>query len=143
MGRCADSLRRLGDYGGEHGIHVLVENHGGLSSHAPSLVDVMRRAASYYVGTLPDFGNFPEGTDIYRAVEMMMPYARAVSAKCHDFDAEGQESRIDFARMLKVVLDAGYRGHVGIEYEGSRLSEHDGITAARDLLVSLGGALGA
>jgi sugar phosphate isomerase/epimerase len=137
--RCADSLRRLADYGSTRGIAIIAENHGGLSSHPESIVSVMRAAGSALVGTLPDFGNFPDSVDRYEAVAAMMPFAKAVSAKCHDFDAEGNETRTDYVRMLSIVLDAGYQGHIGIEYEGSRLSEHDGILACRDLLRRLGG----
>jgi len=114
-----------------------VENHGGLSSDPESLVQVMERAAHPSVGTLPDFGNFPAGTDRYQATAAMMPYARAVSAKCYDFDADGNETSIDFERMMRIVVDAGYRGFVGIEYEGQRLSEPEGVLAAKRLLERL------
>lgn len=136
----ADSMRRLADHGLERNISVIAENHGGLSSHPESLARVMELANAGFgdlqpVGTLPDFGNFPAQTDRYAAIKAMMPWAKAVSAKCYDFDpGSGEETTIDFGRMLKIVTDAGYRGHVGIEYEGGRLSEHDGILAARDLL---------
>ena len=85
-------------------------------------------------GTLPDFGNFPPETDIYNTVEMLMPYAKSVSAKSYDFDEKGDETKIDYYRMMKIVLDAGFRGYVGIEYEGERLSETDGIIATKKLL---------
>jgi L-ribulose-5-phosphate 3-epimerase len=96
-------------------------------------------------GTLPDFGNFlieadaadPSGGlwyDRYRGVGELMPYAKAVSAKSHDFDERGAETATDFTRMMQIVLDAGYRGWVGIEYEGSTLSEPDGIRATKKLL---------
>ena len=64
-----------------------------------------------------------------------MPYAKAVSAKSHDFDAAGNETGTDYDRMLRIVLDAGYRGYVGIEYEGEGLSEQEGVRKTRDLLV--------
>ena len=90
------------------------------------------------IGTLPDFANFQirEGDeyDRYQGVQELMPFAKAVSAKSHDFDEEGNETVTDFTRMLRIVLDAGYRGYVGIEYEGSRLSESDGILATKALL---------
>jgi hypothetical protein len=85
-------------------------------------------------GTLPDFGNFPPDTDRYEAVEMLMPFAKAVSAKSYDFDDKGDETLIDYPRMMKVVLDAGYKGFVGIEYEGRRLGETEGIVATKKLL---------
>ncbi len=90
------------------------------------------------VGTLPDFGNFRLGGgkeyDRYKGVTELMPFAKAVSAKSHDFDAAGDETHTDYMRMMKIVLDAGYRGYVGIEYEGGKLSERDGIAATKKLL---------
>lgn len=141
MRRCGDSLRRLAEYAAPQGINVIVENHGGLSSHPASLVRAIELAARANVGTLPDFGNFPEGVDRYEATRAMMPYAKAVSAKCYDFDERGEETTIDFARMMRIVVDAGYHGYVGIEYEGDRLSEHDGIVAAKRLLERVGETL--
>ena len=86
-------------------------------------------------GTLPDFGNFPDTIDRYDAVDAMMPHAKAVSAKCYDFDDHtGDETKIDFERMMDIVAGAGYSGYVGIEYEGERLSERDGILACKKLL---------
>jgi hypothetical protein len=117
-----------------------VENHGGLSSDGAWLAGVIERADHRLAGTLPDFGNFRIGADPeewydrYRGVGELMPYAKAVSAKSHAFDDEGREIGTDYRRMLRIVLDAGYRGYVGIEYEGQTLSEHDGVIATRDLL---------
>lgn len=140
--RCADSFGRLTEYAAKSKINVIIENHGGLSSHPESLIKVMKIVNSPYFGTLPDFGNFPKEVDKYDAVRQMMPYAKAVSAKCYDFDAEGNETRIDFQKMMKIVTDAGYNGYVGIEYEGNRLSEPEGILAAKKLLERLCGAEG-
>lgn len=130
----ADGLRRLSEFGAKHEINVLVENHGGLSSNPEWLAAVMKEVNLTNCGTLPDFGNFPAGTDRYQAVKTLMPYAKAVSAKSYDFDDKGNETSIDFPRMLQVVTDAGYHGYVGIEYEGSRLNEATGILATRRLL---------
>ena len=136
----ADGLRRLAEHAEPMGLHVLVENHGGLSSDGAWLAAVMRAADHPRVGTLPDFGNFrvsadPEvWYDRYRGVEELMPFARAVSAKSHAFDEEGRETSTDYHRMMRIVLDAGYRGYVGIEYEGSELPEHEGILATLRLL---------
>ena len=89
-------------------------------------------------GTLPDFGNFrvsdSEEYDRYQGVEELMPFAKAVSAKSHDFDEAGNETATDYVRMMKIVLAAGYHGHVGIEYEGSKLDEFAGIRATKKLL---------
>jgi sugar phosphate isomerase/epimerase len=136
--RAADGLRRLADAGFERGLNVIVENHGGLSSNGAWLSAVIRQANRLNCGTLPDFGNFNIGGgqqyDRYQGVAELMPYAKAVSAKSHDFDAQGNETATDYPRMMRIVLDAGYRGYVGIEYEGHRLSEPEGILATKRLL---------
>ena len=130
----ADGLRRLSEYAAEHKLNVIVENHGGLSSDGRWLAGVIKEVDLPNCGTLPDFGNFPPETDRYDAVETLMPYAKSVSAKSYDFDKKGDETTIDYHRMMKIVLDAGYKGFVGIEYEGDRLSETDGIVATKKLL---------
>ncbi|MBL9135919.1 MAG: sugar phosphate isomerase/epimerase [Verrucomicrobiales bacterium] len=136
--RAADGLRRLSEFAGDRGLNVIVENHGHLSSNGAWLAGVMRKVGRTNCGTLPDFGNFnisdKEVYDRYRGVQEMMPYAKAVSAKSNDFDANGNEEHTDYRRMMRIVLDAGYRGWVGIEYEGSKLSESEGILHTKWLL---------
>ena len=133
----ADGLRRLAEAAKPLGLNVIVENHGGLSSHGDWLAGVIKAVAMDNCGTLPDFGNFYE-YDRYQGVEDLMPFAKAVSAKSYDFDAQGNETKIDYPRMLGLVRAAGYSGWVGIEYEGGRLSEPDGIKATKELLARLG-----
>lgn len=133
MERAADGLRKLTDFGAMHDINVIVENHGGLSSNGEWLAGVMKKVDHPRCGTLPDFGNFGK-YDRYKGVQLMMPYAKGVSAKSYDFNAAGDETTIDYPRMMKIVLDAGYHGRVGIEYEGSKMSEPDGIRATKKLL---------
>ena len=141
----ADSLQELGDVANGYGLNVLVENHGGLSSDGAWLSGVMKKADHPRVGTLPDFGNFTIGPaskeggelqtyDRYRGVEELIPYAKALSAKSHDFDAQGNETATDFARMAQIAQAAGYAGWVGVEYEGDRLSEPDGIRKTIELV---------
>lgn len=134
----ADGLRRLTEFAADHDLNVLVENHGGLSSDGSWLAATIKRVNHPRCGTLPDFGNFQihpgEWYDRYKGVEELMPHAKAVSAKSHDFDEHGDETTTDYARMIRIVLAAGYRGHVGIEYEGSRLSEPEGIKKTKALL---------
>ncbi len=113
--RIVESGARLAEEGAKVGLNVVIENHGGPSSDGEWLAAVMKEVNSPWFGTLPDFGNFPGGTDRYRAVELMMPFAKAVSAKSGRFDAAGNEVETDYARMMKIVLDAGYRGWVGVE----------------------------
>ncbi len=137
----ADGLHRLSEYGGRQGISVIVENHGGLSSNGAWLAAVIKAADHPRCGTLPDFGNFTirpgETYDRYQGVAELMPFAKGVSAKTHDFDASGAETGIDYPRIMRIVLEAGYHGYVGIEYEGAKMSEHEGIVATRDLLLRL------
>ena len=138
MKLAADGLRRLTEVGAKNDMNVIVENHGGLSSSGDWLSGVMKLVDHPRCGTLPDFGNFrirdDEWYDRYKGVEELMPYAKAVSAKSHDFDEEGNETRTDYLKMMTIVLEAGYHGYVGIEYEGSALSEPEGIKATKQLL---------
>ena len=134
----ADGLRKLTEFGANLGINTIVENHGGLSSDGAWLASVMKAVDHPMCGTLPDFGNFRiEGDrwyDRYKGVKELMPFAKAVSAKSHDFDSNGNETQTDFFRMMDIVIDAGYSGYVGIEYEGSGMDEMSGIKATKDLL---------
>lgn len=140
----ADGLSRLCELADPLGLSVLVENHGGLSSNGAWLAGVMKRVGHTRVGTLPDFGNFcldwsragePDAWyDRYTGVAELMPFARAVSAKSHEFDSDGNEARTDYRRMMRIVLDAGYSGYVGIEWEGDHPGELDGVMATKRLL---------
>lgn len=139
------SLRELSQFAADYGIHVIVENHGGYSSRASWLVSVIRNTGMINCGTLPDFGNFrvsrTENYDIYLGIEELMPLARGVSAKSHDFDEAGNETAKDFYRILKIVKDAGFRGYIGIEYEGRTLDQDAGILATKNLLIKAGQTL--
>lgn len=140
----ADGLGRLTEFASKHELSVIVENHGGLSSNGKWLASVMKKVDNPRCGTLPDFGNFcldwnkrdePDAWyDRYQGVKELMPFAKAVSAKSYDFDEAGNDTHTDFLRMMKIVLDAGYQGFVGIEYEGEKLNEVDGIKATKKLL---------
>lgn len=144
-----DGLGRLAEYAAKSNINVIVENHGGLSSDAAKLIQVIKKINMPNCGTLPDFGNFCiereggerwgapciEQYDKYKGVTELMPFAKGVSAKSYDFDTNGNETTIDYARMLKIVKDAGYTGYIGVEYEGNRLDEETGIRTTRDLLI--------
>lgn len=136
----ADGLHMLCEYGDTKKINVIVENHGGLSSNGDWLAGVMKMVNHKRVGTLPDFGNFiidrqtGEEFDRYKGMELLMPFAKGVSAKSHNFDAEGNETKSDFYRIMKIVQASGFEGYVGIEYEGSVLPEKEGIMATKKLL---------
>ena len=146
----ADGLGRLSEYAAKTGLNVIVENHGGYSSNGEWLTGVMKQVNMDNCGTLPDFGNFcitrdpddwticKEEYDRYKGVEELMTYAKAVSAKSNDFNENGDEVHSDYKRILKIVKDAGYKGYIGIEYEGSQLSEAEGIKATKVLLEKYG-----
>lgn len=136
--RAADGLRRLTEYCAKLDLNCIVENHGGLSSNGEWLAGVMKRVDHPRCGTLPDFGNFNLGEgkqyDRYKGVQELMPFAKAVSAKSHDFNDAGDEIHTDYLRMMKIVIAAGYRGFVGVEYEGQKRSEREGVAATKKLL---------
>ncbi len=143
-----DGLTKLATYAKPININITVENHGGFSSNGQLLANVMQQVNMDNCGTLPDFGNFcmkwanwPECDDWYdryKGMKELMPYAKAVSAKSHDFDENGDEKNSDYVKMLQIVKDAGYTGYIGVEYEGRELSEEEGIKATRDLLIKAG-----
>jgi sugar phosphate isomerase/epimerase len=154
----ADGLSRLTDFAKDFNIGVIVENHGSYSSDGSWLAGVMRAVNKPGCGTLPDFGNFcikrsqpTENTveawlattceqdyDKYKGVQELMPFAKGVSAKTHNFDDQGNETDIDYLKMLQLVKDAGYKGYIGIEYEGSTLNEEEGIAKTIALLKRAG-----
>ncbi len=142
------SLTTLSRFAADYGISVIVENHGGFSSRASWLASVIRATGMINCGVLPDFGNFiidrksgGEKYDLYLGMTELMPLAKGVSAKSHEFDEEGNETAKDFYRLLKIVKDAGFRGHIGIEYEGRTLSQYDGVKATKELLITAGKTL--
>ncbi|MGB7394909.1 MAG: sugar phosphate isomerase/epimerase family protein [Pricia sp.] len=146
-----DGLTHLGNYAQDKNINIIVENHGGLSSNAEMLADVMATVDMDNVGTLPDFGNFcmertddgcADMYDIYKGVKELMPYAKAVSAKTHDFDDDGNETEIDYVKMLEIVKDHNYTGFIGVEYEGDELGEEEGIMATKDLMLKAAQEIG-
>ena len=132
----ADGLTRLSTFAKDFDINVIVENHGGNSSNGKWLRTVMETVNMPNCGTLPDFGNF-HGYDRYKGVEETMKFAKGVSAKSHEFNEKGDETRTDYEKMLKIVLDAGYRGYIGVEYEGGKVGEVEGIKLTRDLLIKM------
>jgi len=137
-----DGLGKLTEYGSKENIGVIVENHGGYSSNGKWMSDVIRKVDDPNCGTLPDFGNFfitrEEEYDRYLGMKELMPYAKGVSAKANAFDDEGNETKSDFYKILKIVKEAGYTGYIGIEYEGRELSEVEGVLATKRLLEKVG-----
>ncbi len=137
-----DGLRKLTEYASKDNIGVIVENHGGYSSDGKWMSNVIRRVDNPNCGTLPDFGNFriseEEEYDRYLGMKELMPFAKGVSAKSHEFDDDGNETESDFYKMLKIVKEAGYTGYIGVEYEGEELSEVEGVIATKKLLEKVG-----
>ncbi len=161
---CIDGLSRLCEFAQPHDINIIVENHGGLSSNGAWLASVIQGVPFKNCGTLPDFGNFYVARnwgsvrryrkakvpyendpiykeddaglayDRYQGVADLMPYAQGVSAKSHDFDEAGEEVNTDYCRMLQIVADAGYSGYIGIEYEGKKIPEEEGVRLTKALL---------
>jgi sugar phosphate isomerase/epimerase len=145
-----DGLRTLSQFAKDFNINVIVENHGGYSSNGQWLSKVISDTQMQNCGTLPDFGNFcvkhgkdkcEEEYDRYKGTQELMPFAKGVSAKSNNFDAQGNCVETDYARMLPIVKEAGYRGYIGIEYEGPTLSEDDGIRATKALLERVGASI--
>ena len=128
-----DGLTKLSTYAADYGINVIVENHGGNSSYGKWLAEIMKSVNKPNCGTLPDLGNFYE-YDRYKGVTELMPYAKGVSAKTHDFDANGNETQIDYEKMMKIIADSGFKGYIDVEYEGTKLNEDEGIKATIALL---------
>jgi L-ribulose-5-phosphate 3-epimerase len=147
-----DALKKLCAYAAKDSINVLIENHGLYSSDGQWIAEIMKEVNMPNVGTLPDFGNWCTGAkwgstqegkdckeeyDRYKGVAEMLPFAHGVSAKSYAFGDRGDETTIDYSRMLKIVKESGFSGYIGIEYEGSQLSERDGILATKALLEKL------
>ncbi|MCU0363896.1 MAG: sugar phosphate isomerase/epimerase [Bacteroidales bacterium] len=128
-----ESLTKLSDYAAPHGINIIVENHGGNSSYGKWLAEIMKEVNRPNCGTLPDLGNFYE-YDRYKGVTELMPFAKGVSGKTVDFDSEGNETKVDYVKMMKIVADSKYSGYIDVEYEGNKLSEDEGIKATIVLL---------
>ncbi len=133
----ADGLHQLCLFGDEHGLNVIIENHGGYSSRGDWLAATIEMADHPRAGTLPDFGNFrvseDETYDSYRGVGELMPYARGVSVKTTVFDDDGNSHPLDYMRMMRIVLDAGWDGYCGIEH-GPEGREVEGILEVKAAL---------
>ena len=142
-----DSLSRLGEFAKSMNINIVVENHGSDSSKGFWVADVMRQVNKTNVGTLPDFGNFcishewgttqgecAEIYDRYKGVEELLPFAKGVSAKTYDFDVNGEQPKIDYKRLMDLVKASGFKGYIGIEFEGETQPEDEGIRKTKALL---------
>jgi sugar phosphate isomerase/epimerase len=142
-----DAMSRLADYAAQLDMDIIVENHGLFSSDAGLMVELIKEVDRPNFGSFPDFGNWclsaKWGTtqgdcekvyDRYRGVAELLPYARAVSAKSYNFNEQGEDTKIDYYRLMKIVKESDYEGHIGIEYEGTEKSEHEGILLTMALM---------
>jgi len=141
-------LSLLSEFASNYNVNIIVENHGGNSSIGKELAEVIKNVNLDNCGTLPDFGNFcikrKNGSlydgpcdieyDKYEGMRNLMPYAKAVSAKSYDFDPFGNETTIDFKKMMDIVDEFNYNGYLGIEYEGNNHSEINGIELTKKLI---------
>ena len=140
-----DGLAKLTTYAAKEEIHILIENHGLFSSNAQLIASIIKEINLPNLGTLPDFGNWclsaqwgstQDGScleiyDPYLGVEALLPYAKGVSAKAYNFHPNGVHRNFDYERMLLLLRAQNFNGHIGIEYEGTELSEADGIRATK------------
>ena len=138
-----NSLNRLAEFAKPFNVSILVENHGGFSSDGSWLSNVMQNVSNENIGTLPDFGNFCierkeqeciSAYDRYQGMSELMPFAKALSAKSHAFDEQGNETQSDFFKMIQIAKENQYSGYVGIEFEGTIDSEEEGIIKTKNLL---------
>lgn len=144
----SDGLRQLCDFADDFDIDIIIENHGGFSSNADWLVDVMDLTDHPRAGTLPDFGNFrifsddarTLSYDSYVGTDKLMPYAKGVSLKPVVWDNNGNTYDLDYERMMNIVLSHGFHGYVGIEH-GTRGREWESIVEIRDTLIEVRNSL--
>ncbi len=145
----SDGLHQLCVFADNYDINVIIENHGGYSSDGKWLAATIEAADHPRAGTLPDFGNFRisggdgepvKSYDSYRGVKELMPYAKGVSLKTTVYDDNGEQHPLDYDRMLRIVLDSGFRGYCGIEHTdagnewNSIVQVRKQLEAARDKL---------
>ncbi len=142
-----DAMSRLADYAAESGVNIVIENHGLFSSDAALIAEIIKEVNRANFGSFPDFGNWclsaKWGTtqgdcnkeyDRYQGVSELLPHAKAVSAKSYNFNEEGEDTKIDYYKMMKIVKESDYKGYIGIEYEGMEKSEHEGILITKELM---------
>ena len=137
-------MEPLCEFADEFDINVLIENHGGFSSDGKWLAEMIQKADHPRAGTLPDFGNFRIATqddkaisyDSYRGVDELMPSAKGVSLKPLVWDDKGNESSLDYLKMMKLVLAHDFHEYVGIEH-GEEGREWESIVEIREKLESV------
>lgn len=137
LANSAEALLPIADYARKKKIIIAIEP--GASEWAKQgtfLADLARATKHPNLRLMPDFGKMKEH-DPYGGTEAMMPYTDVVSAKSHDFDEQGFEVNFDYPRLMKTVVDAGFKGIVAIEYEGKKTPPVEGVRATQKLLERL------
>ena len=159
-----DSLGELLEFSNKINMSIVIENHGGYTSDAKWLIDLIKSINHPKLGTLPDFGtrNFcikrapktesgifgsqcVDQYDKYKGVKEMLPYAKGISAKSHTFNNDGEEMSTDYKKMINLIKASGFNDYIAIEYEGAImalyakgnskfLSSHEGILATKKLI---------
>jgi sugar phosphate isomerase/epimerase len=127
-----DSFAQLAKWAEEAGINVLMENHWGISINPDTMVQIITAVNSKHFGALADFGNFP---DEYRleGLRKIAPYTKFLHAKFLEFDAAGEDPRINGKACLEIFRKANYRGLFGIEFEGEG-DDHEGVVKSKALI---------
>lgn len=128
------SLREMIPLAAEHGIHVGIENHWGISGDPQNILRIVREVDSPFLGTCPDLGNFPRGIDPLYALRILAPHAVILHAKSYGFRRDGEEKTIDYGKYLAVFRRSGFDGPITIEYEGLG-DDLEGCRLTRELIL--------
>ena len=103
-------------YAGQRGIHLALENHGGLTATAAGMLKLVKDVQSPWFGVNFDSGNF-RGEDVYAELAEIAPYAINAQIKVVVSPAKQKKQPADFERLAKILRDTGYRGYIVLEYE--------------------------
>jgi len=127
-----ESFAQLAKWAEAAGINILMENHWGISVNPDTMVQIITAVSSRNFGALADFGNFP---DEYRleGLRKIAPHTKFVHAKFLEFDADGEDRRINGRACIEIFKKANYRGLFGIEFEGKG-DDHEGVVRSKALL---------
>jgi acyl-CoA thioesterase-1 len=133
VARCVEALRPLAVHAGMNNVTLVIEpGSSELSSLGDFLAEVAARLADPRCRLMPDFGKLKG--DVYAGTAAMMPHAAVVSAKMHNFDADGRQVDFDYARLMRIVRASGFSGIVAIEWEGKGLVPIEGVRQSRLLI---------
>ncbi|HEU5022084.1 MAG TPA: sugar phosphate isomerase/epimerase family protein [Bryobacteraceae bacterium] len=121
IGWAVEVLKRGAEYSGTKGIILGVEDDGGLSATAPPTIAIAKGADTPWAGINADSGNLPKNG--YTEFPTMLPYATSIHFKTMVSDENGKKIPADWPRLLAMIAKSGYRGFVGLEYEGNNPDE--------------------